>query len=525
MKKVVSLLVIGLFFASCKKENTVWESDWSTPLINDTLSLDNLVNDSTLTESGGFYQLELNRTLFDINLADSISIDTAITESFTIAATLTLSPGFSFVNSVEEHDIGIEDFQLKIMNLKEGFIDVKVDNPLETITFFEVKLPGVTKNGVEFVQEYEVPAKVNGVAGVIEQTINLTGYQLDLTGVSGGEFNLLRSQITAKTDPLGPSVQITPVDVTKVKATFRGVKVDYARGYFGSKLFLDTSDVFIDLLAAVESGTIDLPASVIQFEIENGIKVNAQASLTALSSENSSGTVLNLTGANIGAQFNIDAATGSWNSLVPSFKTIEFNNMNSNIEAYLENLGSNHIIINSIQINPWGNVSGSWDELFPNSKLKVRMKASMPLAIGIDDLILKDTFDVVLNQDPDKTRIKSGELFLQLSNGFPIAGAVKIHLLNENGDVLHSIFGSNEIASSLSGNLSAEYGFYVSDSEIQFVLSEDVLENINDVKALIIESGFNTINPTTGLVEQMSIPFGAFLSVKMKTKFTTENKF
>ncbi|MDG2440092.1 MAG: hypothetical protein P8M19_00355, partial [Crocinitomicaceae bacterium] len=61
------LALMALFlFTSCKKENTVWETDWSVPVINDTLSLSNLVNDSTLAETGGFYSVDLNRSLFDI---------------------------------------------------------------------------------------------------------------------------------------------------------------------------------------------------------------------------------------------------------------------------------------------------------------------------------------------------------------------------------------------------------------------------------------------------------------------------
>ena len=50
----------------------------------------------------------------------------------------------------------------------------------------------------------------------------------------------------------------------------------------------------------------------------------------------------------------------------------------------------------SFQINPGGNVSGGYDELFPNSRLKVNLKATMPLSIGVNDLIIKDTFDLKL---------------------------------------------------------------------------------------------------------------------------------
>ncbi len=525
MKSFLIFLVLFVLFFSCKKEPTVWDTNWSAPLINDTLDLSKLVNDTTLSESGGFYQLELDRNLFDLNISELIEIpDTTITENFTFTGTLTIGPGFNFVNSVEEHNMNLEDIELKLIILKEGFIDVKVENPLATKTIFQVQLPGVTKNGITFNQEYEAPASSNGTPGVVFESIDLSGYKMNLTGVSGGEVNFLRSQITVKTDPNGPSVEITPSDVTKVNATFRDVKVDYAKGYFGNKLFSDTTEVIIDQLSNVTSGTIDIPATTIEFIIENGIKVSAQAKLTTVKNVNSTGNTVNLTGVNIGALFDLNPANGSWSTLTPSIKTITFDNANSNIEAYIENLGALHTLGYRMQLNPWGNVSGSNDELFSNSTLRVRMKANMPLAIGIDDLILKDTFDITLNQDPDKTRIKSGELTLEARNGFPISGNVIIHFLDENGTILQSVTGSHPLQSSIYGSMDSNVGINVSTSVIQFVLSEEVLNDVDQVRSLIIESGFNTFNSFTGTTDQVSIPVGAFLAVNLKAKFISENK-
>ena len=301
MKRIIVFLVVSLVFASCKKEQTIWESDWSTPLISDTLSLDKLVNDSTFSENAGFYQLDLNRTLFDLNISELISIpDTTLKNTFTFAASLPVNAGTDFVNAIEENDMNIQDVQLKNIILKSGFIDIKVQNPLPTIAIFTFNLPGVTKNGSTFSKIYYAPAAIGAVDGVVTETIDLTGYQIDLTGISGGDFNLLRSQINVKSDPAGPNITITPSDITRIDATFRDVKVNYARGYFGNKIISDTTEVLIDALDAVASGTADLPASVIQFHIENGIKVSGQARFENVSNENSAGNVLTLSGPNIG---------------------------------------------------------------------------------------------------------------------------------------------------------------------------------------------------------------------------------
>ena len=114
MKTTIYILIFSIVLLSCKKEATIWESDWSSPLISDTLSLNNLVNDSTLAENSGGYLLDLDRILFDLNITELVKIpDTTIAEDFAFSGTLILNPGVSFVNSIEEHNINIPDVQLK----------------------------------------------------------------------------------------------------------------------------------------------------------------------------------------------------------------------------------------------------------------------------------------------------------------------------------------------------------------------------------------------------------------------------
>ena len=526
MKKLVVLLIAVVVAISCKKEKTTWESDWSAPLISDTLSLENLVNDSTLLESGGYYALDLNREIFNLDLTELIKIpDTTIAQNFSFSTNLNIAAGFSFINSIEEHFFDLKEVQLKQIVAKNGSIDIKVINPLPTIAIFKIKLPGVTKNGVVFSETYSAPAGTTSNPGIVEETIDLSWYSMDLTGVSGGDYNFIKSQVEVTSDPLGPDIVVTPSDLIKFEAKFRDVKVDYARGYFGNRVIADTTDVFIEALQSVASGNIDIPNTTIQFQIQNGIKVSAQAELVSFTNENATGTSVSLVSPYIGSSLNISPATGSWSTLTPYLKTLIFNQGNSNIEQYIGNLGATHELIYRFQINPWGNISGGYDELFPNSRLKVNLKATMPLSIGVNDLVIKDTFDLELNQDPEKTRIVGGELILNTSNAFPIGGEVKLHLLGENGNILHTIFGSSELLAAQFGAYNSSYNFNVANAELQFLLGESVLENINDVRMVAIEAKFATENPMTNLNEPMPIPVGAFLAFKLKAKLKTEMKF
>ena len=438
MKKYILFSLLVITAAACKKKPTTWHSDWAVPLVSDTLTLANLLNDSTLIESpSGFYELDLTRTLLSFDVNELVEIpDTTIHEEFVSSfLNFPVNAGDPFVSSIEEHDLNLEGLELKKIILKSGFIDVKVSNPVATNAFFDVLLPGVSKDGVQFLEQYMAPPGTNANPGVVERTIDLSGYTIDLKGPNGASYNKLLSQITAFTDPNGPDINLTNQDVTSIDATFRDVRLDYAQGYFGNQVVSDTSILELDLLDAYQSGVLDISNMTIQFEVENGIKVGAQGKILFVENENINGQIVSLNGSNIGNSFNIDPATGVWSGLSPALSNIEFSSANSNIEAYLENLGKTHRIAYTLQLNPWGNISGGWDEIFPQSQIEIKLKAQMPMTIGMEDLILREEFDVDLVQNTNETRIVSGEFILNTQNAFPFSADVTMFLLGASDNV------------------------------------------------------------------------------------------
>ena len=525
-------IIFSLLFTSCHKKKTTWNSDWSAPIVNDTLSLDKYVKNSTLSVSNsGFYELNYNRTILDFNLVDIVKIpDTTISKSLGIAfSNFTLEPGTSFVNSIEEHNMNVAGVELKKIRLAKGFLDITLKNPINTAVIFNMKLPGVSLNGIDYEKNYTVPAGTNANPGVIEATVDISGYEIVLTGVSGGGFNIIQSKYSVTTDPNGITTSMTDQDITKVLIKFRGLNIDYARGYFGDKIISDTTQSTIDILNNISGGTIDLPASKLKFTITNGMKIPAKTTLSLVKNINQNGTSVPLlvnsqSTIQLGESFNLDPATGSWSTLSNSKKVFEFNASNSNLEQYLENLGVTQEIGYSIQLNPWGNSSGGWNEIFPTSRLKVEVEASMPLTIGLNGLTLKNSFDFNLNQNTEKTHAVSGNLILQATNAFPMSGKITLDLLDIDGNVLFKVLGSEVFQSSLFGNTVSK-NVKTCISTVHFILSKEIITKLDLIKKVSIISEFNTPEPTTLINGQVKIPEGAFLGVKLKGDFKIENRY
>ena len=520
-----------LLFSSCKKEKTIWNSDWVAPLVNDTLTLDKYVENGSIISNSGYYELNFTRNLLDLNLSEVVQIpDTSFSKTFGIAfSNFVLNPGTSFVNSVEEHDLNLQGIELKKIRLSNGIVQIKLENPVNTPVFFKMQLVGVTKNGIPFDNTFKAPAGTQPNPGIVEGTVDISGYDLDLTGTSGGKFNVLQSLFTVTTDPNGITTSMTNTDITKITATLKDLKVDYARGYFGQQILSDTLETTIDFLTKVKSGLVDFGATDLKFTVTNGLKIPAKATISLIQNRNDiTGKNVQLTtsqsGFNFGESFTIDPATGSWSTLLESKKEIDFNSSNSSIENYLENLGANQKIGYSIQLNPWGNTSGGWNELFPTSKLKVDVIAKMPLTIGLDGLTLKNTFDFEIKQDKEKLHIVSGGLTLLATNGFPISGALTLELLDANGIVLFTVDGTESIASSITGSTFSK-GIQTANSIVHFYFTKEMVAKISQIKKLNVISKFSTPNASSTLNEPIKIPEGAFIGVKIKSDFKIENRY
>ena len=519
------LLLLTILICSCKKKQTTWNTDWSAPIISDTISLSNLYNDSTLVSSNQTtIDLDLSRTILNLGLSDLVGFpDTTINQSFNLNFSLSNVPaGYTFANTIEEHSFDLNDVQLKKVDVSSGTIKLKVFNSIATKVYFKIILPGITKNGLAFEQIFFVNAGTNAQPGSAEELLDISGYSFDLRGVNGLGYNKLQSQLIITSDPTGPSVAISSNNDFSFSAELSGLKFSYAKGYFGNTLISETAEFLVPYFNSIVAGNLDLPSANLDFEIENGMKFGIKGKIISAENTNSSGNTSQLVSSNLGNDFLISPATGYWNNLQTSSHHLIFSATNSNIESYLENLGSSHQLAYQLQLNPWGNVSGGNDEIFSNSRLKIKIKSQIPLIVGADGLTLRDTFNIDLKQNSNKTHAKSGLISLSATNAFPLACEPILYLLNENGSILYTINATSQIYSSLLGSLNTQSGLFEKSSLLEFVLTEDIVENLDKIKKIVVQAKFDTPNPLTGWNEAQSIPFGAFLAVKLRLKLNAE---
>lgn len=516
-------MVITFSFFSCRKEKTSWDSKWQLPIVKDTLTLDNLVLDSILqVDTEGNYSVRTEQTLLDLKLSDVVVIpDTTLFITYNLPfAQANLPPGTTIEGDLDQHDFQIEDADIKKMRVSEGKLNIKIENNLSDKIIYTVSMPGVIHNGIPFSENYEVPSGTATNPGIKTTVIDVSGFDMDLTGISGGGSNLVQTKIDVTTDVNGGIVTMTQEDTVKIYIELKDVKIDYARGYFGNQVFSDTIDMNIDFLNNIASGFLALDKASINLGVENGMKIPAKSTIHLVESENNSGQTLRLTstgenGFVFGTPFNIDAATGSWNTLLSSYHSILFDEQNSNLVNYIEHLGANQKIGYEIAINPWGNTSGGWNEMFPESELKVEAAIDIPLKVGFNQLTLRDTFDFSVSQNRESTHIKKGKLLLDVENAFPYSGIVGLRFLDINNNEVYASNAVGEIQSSLFGNSMTSNNITFTKSKLTVDLGEVFFSRLSDVSFVEVTTQFNSPDPIDGTNKNYAIPEGAFLGVKL----------
>ncbi|MDC0302457.1 hypothetical protein OAL39_02000 [bacterium] len=526
---VCIILILLSVFSSCKKEVTRWETDWSIPFVTDTLSFYNFHNDSTLDNlTSSDYLVVFERELLDISLNDFFFIpDTTISQTFSPTIGIgSVPPGFTFYNEVEAHELSVPDVQLKKIIVSSGQIDLKVFNPIGTSAYYTLQMPGVVKDGSTLEHTFFINAGTTEIPAVANEQIILDGYAIDLRGeditgsVNVSGFNILQTSLSIMSDPNGEAVPITTSDVFEVEAKIKNLSIDYAQGYFGEQVFSDTSTFNIPILNQIVSGNIDLDEVPIDVEITNGTKIPFSTEISILENTNSFNNTISLNSALIGNPQLISPATGAWSTLTPSNHLIGLDNSNSNMTNYIENLGHTHSLGFEVKMNPFGAATGSFNEIFPNSELRIKLKSEFPLGLESNGLVIVDTVQVNLSSDIVENLIEAKEVTLHIKavNSFPISGNLSLQFLDNGGSVLHDINDIETIQSSLLGFMDNEENLMKNESVIEVFLNHEILNDFDLIKNVVLVAEFNT---APGIIQ--SIPSNAYLFFKSNLKVKTLN--
>jgi len=460
---VVFLLIISIFI-SCRKEdrNPFWDVDLLFPVVKSTLTINNIISDTLLIKNPDnsldlFYKYSLSS--FSIDSLFSIP-DTTIHSIYPAPFTYTVSPGGViiplFSNSIY-YPLG--DAKLSRVTLRSGKMQLTIKSQIKGLVDFTYTLPKVTdKYGNIFDTTFTVPAATQSNGGLFVGVFDLSGYNIDLSGINGFSVNTMVTSYSAILSPTNQgSVTITAAEDVDVANTFLDIVPQYAKGYFGQTVnSVGPDSSFFTMFKNIIGGNINFEDIDIGLHIQNSIGADSRITINQLSSINSqTGNTIPLSHSVIGTPININRSLDNGGIVIPSTYSVSFNPTNSNIKQFVENL--------------------------PN-------QLSYQLA---NNLTMADTLK--FKMPTNSNNVNSGFLYLIVDNGFPFTAETQLYLMDANYVVFDSLISLPNIIAAplLDGNFISAGK---KTTKLTFPIDAEKLVHLRNSPNIFIKLKFNTQN-------------------------------
>lgn len=399
-------------------------------------------------------------------------------------------PTQNVVDITEDITQVIGDRKFTYIDARSGFLHVYVTSSVEEQLYLEYTLVGAYDNFGNPLKKFTtVPAAPVGGTVTVDDSFDITGYSINLTGKDGTKFNTYTQKVVARIDSSGITRHITAADSLLVRYELINIAPNYIKGYAGRDTIsaIDTSDfAFLEMF---KSGTIDLEDVKMNFSIENGIGVDGQVKInnfTAISPNNGSKT---LTGSIVGQPLTINRATDF--PLTPAINNFMIDNSNSNIRELLGILPNQLQYDVQVRTNVNGNNLQYRDFAYLESALKVKLNAEIPLSLIANNLVLLDTIGFDLSQtNTNVAGITDGVINLIAMNKYPIEANVSMIIYDENWNAVDTLANNENVAAAdLNTNCKAEQN---KRTKIPLYVDEQRMEKIKTGRRAVIRADFST---------------------------------
>ncbi len=529
LKKVILFILSLTTLFACRKdfEKPSWDVDLLAPLIKTSLSLNDLLPDSVIqVNPDTSIKLVYQNNIFNVDMDSLFQIpDTTIADVYVFPFNSIANPGNSFYSNNEEVTLNVKNgVELNYAVVESGFIELEIYSQIKEKIIVTYTIPSATKNGDTLVVQDMVDAATLTQDGYLKKTIDLTGYELDLTGVSKSKVNtfVTRAVGTVDTNATAP-VTISVGEKITYQNTLVDIVPHFVRGYFGAQqVHYGPEATDISVFNQITGGTLDLDQVDVTLDFKNGIGVDAQLILNQFSTLNSNiGNNVTLTHSSIGTPMNINRAQLTYS--VPEVNytnyNITMNTGNSNIDQLIEIFPNQLIYDVNLNVNPLGNISGGNDFIYKSHTLEGNLNVEFPLSLIANNLTLQDTVDFNLSSENETGNIIDGTLFLYADNGYPFDATITMALYDENLNFLQNLTVNNYIQSApVDASLKV---IDKKESVISVPLTTAEVDNLYKTKKIVLSIAFTT----TAQPQFIKIYDGYIINIKVVGDFTYNTSF
>lgn len=417
MKQLAIVLGCIVLFSSCKKEAT-WVGDWTFPLVDDTLTVNSLVEDSIAYDNNGTTHLLFEESLYKSAVSDLIKIpDTTVSADISLDVdSYTVQPGASLYHQFDMV-LDVHPVQLTSFKVKSGILKYKARNVIPTNTTFKAEFPYSDKNGATLIAAPIAPPGTSANPSFITGQVDISGYSFETMGEMQDSINSVFSKLKITTDPTGPPVTITRYDTLYFEVTLEDVVLEEATGFFGNEIIQQSVSTDVDFFKNIPSGSFDLSAISLSLSVRNGVDAPARFKLISLKAIDENGTVTPLQTTLLNQWMSLNPAQINGLGIDPGIASFTLNEQNSSIIDLIEAKAVTVEADYAVQFNP---IAYTLQNAFNQSSfIELALEGDVPVNMQLSALMIDDTLELNVST-LDFSTIEEAELDVVVNNEFKV---------------------------------------------------------------------------------------------------------
>lgn len=445
-----------------------------------------------------------------IDLATTLDV-TSIASGLEVSSGAAVFPSQNAVNQTVDVDLTLNNGEeLNSVQLTSGSIDYSIDYGLRENSQLTISLPYITSNGTPITEVIDITSD-GANPQTVTGSIDLSNHTIDLTA-NGSNTNYIQADISASIISSGRVIPFSTNDAIDADLDISNLEIAFVDGYLGNMVEQIPADtITIDLFDNEFSELISLAAPEFSLRMVNsaGIPVEADMTISAYNDQSN----LSLTG--IASPLTINAPDYSQIGQT-ALTEVNLTRDNSNI-ADIFNLNPTGIAYAmQIETNPAGN-TGSMNFINSDSKIDVTMDVNVPMYGSVNGFSIEDTLDLAVDSIGF---LQSATLRTIIENEFPVDVDVQLYFVDENFNVLDSLFENGETlvqSSVIDGNGEMTSATL---SETDIVVTEEKLDHLINASKIILRSNLATGNGGTQDAKfythyEMNISLGIIATVQL----------
>src|SRR5690606_22611530 len=265
--------------------------DIIAPLVKTSFTVNDLLPDSVLqTNPDTSLKVVYETSILDIDVDSLFRIpDTTVNEVFPMSLSVLAAPGNSFYSEDREVTLNVtNNVQLNYALVESGFIDIEIWSEIQEQIIVTYTIPTATKNGDTLVLTELIPAGNGSQPGYFTTRIDISDYELNLTGINNNKVNTFVTRAVAVVDTnASQSVLVSAGQEIAISNKLVDVVPAFVRGYFGNQQFrFGPESTTFDVFNRISGGTLDLDQVNVNLTFENGIGVDARLTINQLEAVN-----------------------------------------------------------------------------------------------------------------------------------------------------------------------------------------------------------------------------------------------